>query len=152
MFNPYIRGWINYYRHFYHSALYPTLRRIDDLRAVGERQVQALAGTSGDAVTGWRASRHRLAVCPLGCSMYAAEQWEPDERESHVRFWERAGMQLPRATRLVVRIAGKHMYLWRAVDHEGEVLEILVQRRRDRSAAVKLMRKLLRKQGFAPRG
>ena len=42
------------------------------------------------------------------------------------------------------------MYLWRAVDHEGEVLEILVQRRRDRSAAVKLMRKLLRKQGFAP--
>ena len=43
---------------------------------------------------------------------------------------------------MVVRIAGKHMYLWRAVDHEGEVLEILVQRRRDRSAAVKLMRKV----------
>ena len=51
---------------------------------------------------------------------------------------------------MVVRIAGQYMYLWRAVDHEGEVLEILVQRRRDRSAAVKLMRKLLRKQGFAP--
>jgi hypothetical protein len=51
---------------------------------------------------------------------------------------------------MVVRIAGKQMYLWRAVDHEGEVLEILVQRRRDRSAAIKLMRKLLRKQGFAP--
>jgi putative transposase len=51
---------------------------------------------------------------------------------------------------MVVRIAGRQMYLWRAVDHEGEVLEILVQRRRDRSAAVKLMRKLLRKQGFAP--
>lgn len=29
MFNPYIRGWIGYYRHFYKSALYPTLRRID---------------------------------------------------------------------------------------------------------------------------
>lgn len=29
MFNPYIRGWINYYSHFYKSALYPTLRRID---------------------------------------------------------------------------------------------------------------------------
>jgi putative transposase len=41
--------------------------------------------------------------------------------------------------------------LWRAVDHEGEVLEILVQRRRDERAAVKLMRKLLRKQGFAPK-
>jgi RNA-directed DNA polymerase len=29
MFNPYIRGWIGYYSHFYKSALYPTLRRID---------------------------------------------------------------------------------------------------------------------------
>src|SRR5207237_787579 len=52
---------------------------------------------------------------------------------------------------MVVWIAGKHMYLWRAVDHEGEVLEILVQRRRDKRAVVKLMRKLLRKQGFAPK-
>jgi transposase-like protein len=52
---------------------------------------------------------------------------------------------------MVVRIAGKHMYLWRAVDHEGEVLEILVQRLRDKCAAVKLIRKLLRKQGFAPK-
>src|SRR5580700_8792381 len=52
---------------------------------------------------------------------------------------------------MVVRIAGKHMYLWRAVDHEGEVLEILVQRRRDKRAVVKLMRKLLRKQGLAPK-
>jgi len=43
------------------------------------------------------------------------------------------------------------MYLWRAVDHEGEVLEILVQRRRDKRAAVRLIRKLLRKQGFAPK-
>ncbi|MGD0291983.1 MAG: group II intron maturase-specific domain-containing protein [Candidatus Binataceae bacterium] len=29
MFNPHIRGWINYYSHFYKSAMYPTLRRID---------------------------------------------------------------------------------------------------------------------------
>jgi putative transposase len=43
------------------------------------------------------------------------------------------------------------MYLWRAVDHEGEILDVLVQPRRDRRAALKLMRKLLRKQGFAPR-
>src|SRR3979411_1180186 len=52
---------------------------------------------------------------------------------------------------MVVRIAGKHMYLWRAVDHEGEVLDMLVQRRRDKRAAVRLIRKLLRKQGFAPK-
>jgi transposase-like protein len=60
-------------------------------------------------------------------------------------------MQLPRATRLVVRIAGIRMYLWRAVDHEGEVLDMLVQRRRDTRAALRLMRKLLKRQGFAPK-
>jgi putative transposase len=32
---------------------------------------------------------------------------------------------------MVVRIAGERMYLWRAIDHEGEVLDMLVQRRRD---------------------
>ena len=52
---------------------------------------------------------------------------------------------------MVVRIAGKRMYLWRAVDHEGEVLDMLVQRRRDKRAALRLMRKLLRKQGFVPK-
>jgi putative transposase len=52
---------------------------------------------------------------------------------------------------MVVRIAGKRMYLWRAVDHEGEVLDILVQRRRDKHASLRLMRKLLKKQGFVPK-
>jgi transposase-like protein len=52
---------------------------------------------------------------------------------------------------MVVRIAGKRMYLWRAVDQKGEILEVLVQRRRNKRAAVKLMRKLLRKQAFAPK-
>ena len=52
---------------------------------------------------------------------------------------------------MVVRIAGKRMYLWRAVDHESEVLDMLVQRRRDSRAALRLMRKLLKKQGFAPK-
>ncbi len=52
---------------------------------------------------------------------------------------------------MVVRIAGKRMYLWRAVDHEGEVLDMLVQRRRDKRAALRLMRKLVRKLGFAPK-
>ena len=47
-------------------------------------------------------------------------------------------------------IAGRRFWLWRAVDDEGEVLDLLVQRRRDKAAAVKLMRKLLKKQGFAP--
>ncbi len=51
---------------------------------------------------------------------------------------------------MAVRIGGVQMYLWRAVDDEGEVLDVLVQRRRDKRAARKLMRKLLKKHGMAP--
>jgi putative transposase len=51
---------------------------------------------------------------------------------------------------MVVSLAGKQMYFWRAVDSEGEVLEILVQPRRDKAAAMRLLRKLLRRQGFVP--
>jgi transposase-like protein len=40
---------------------------------------------------------------------------------------------------MVVRIAGERMYLWRAVDHEGEILDMLVQRRRDSRAALRLI-------------
>jgi putative transposase len=49
---------------------------------------------------------------------------------------------------MVVRIAGERVYLWRALDDEGEVLNMLVQRRRDTRSALRLMRKLLKKQGF----
>ncbi len=51
---------------------------------------------------------------------------------------------------MVVTIAGKRHWLWRAVDDEGEVLDILVQTRRDTRATVRIMRKLVRKLGFAP--
>src|SRR5208337_1535721 len=51
---------------------------------------------------------------------------------------------------MAVAIAGRRFWLWRAVDDEGEVLDLLVQPRRDKAAAVKLMRKLLKKQGFSP--
>src|SRR5579863_5064315 len=42
------------------------------------------------------------------------------------------------------------MYLWRAVDDEGEVLGVLVQARRDKDAALRLMRKLLKNHGLVP--
>jgi putative transposase len=51
---------------------------------------------------------------------------------------------------MAVIIGGRQFWLWRAVDDEGEVLDLLVQRRRHKAAAIKLMRKLLKKQGFAP--
>jgi len=51
---------------------------------------------------------------------------------------------------MVVRIGGKRMFMWRAVDKEGEVLDILVQKRRNKAAALKLLRRLLKNQGFVP--
>jgi transposase-like protein len=51
---------------------------------------------------------------------------------------------------MVVSLSGKKMYMWRAVDGEGEVLEILVQPHRDKAAALRLLRKLLRRLGFVP--
>jgi putative transposase len=46
---------------------------------------------------------------------------------------------------MAVMIAGREFWLWCAVDDEGEVLDLLVQRRRDKATTVKLMRKLLKK-------
>jgi len=49
---------------------------------------------------------------------------------------------------MVVRIGRRRMYLWRAVDAEGEVLDVLVQKRRNKHAALKLLRLLLKNQGI----
>ena len=56
--------------------------------------------------------------------------WHPDER--------------------VIVIRGQRYWLWRGVDNEGEVLDFLVQSKRNAQAALKLMRKLLKKQGWPP--
>ncbi|MBO1909586.1 IS6 family transposase [Microvirga sp. 3-52] len=52
---------------------------------------------------------------------------------------------------VAISIAGKKHWLWRAVDQHGAVLDILVQSRRNAKAAKRLLRKLLKKQGTAPR-
>src|SRR6201997_4610339 len=52
---------------------------------------------------------------------------------------------------VVISIAGKKHWLWRAVDQDGFVLDILVQSRRDKRAAKRLLRKLLKKQMRPPR-
>jgi hypothetical protein len=51
---------------------------------------------------------------------------------------------------MVVKIGGRRVYLWRAVDDEGEVLDVLVQKRRNKHAALKLLRRLLKNQGIHP--
>ena len=49
-----------------------------------------------------------------------------------------------------IRIDGRLVYLWRAVDAEGEVLDVVVQSKRVKRAALKLLRKLLKKMAFVP--
>ena len=48
------------------------------------------------------------------------------------------------------KIAGRMVYLWRAVDNEGTVLDVVVQPRRNTKAAMRLLRKLLKNQGIKP--
>jgi putative transposase len=49
-----------------------------------------------------------------------------------------------------VRINGETHYLWRAVDHEGEVLETFVTKRRDRKAALRFLKKAMKRYGNPP--
>jgi len=86
------------------------------------------------SLDGWASKRIAAAFCV-----------QPDS----VRHWRWSDRW--HFDEMIVRVAGKRMYLWRAVDHEDEILAVLVQRRRDRRAAAKLMGKLLRKQGFVPK-
>jgi putative transposase len=46
-----------------------------------------------------------------------------------------------------VRINGETHYLWRAVDHEGEVLEVFATKRRDRKAALKFLKRIMKRYG-----
>jgi putative transposase len=66
------------------------------------------------------------------------------------QWWPRLGNRW-RLDEMVVRIAGRSMYLWRSVNEEGEILDLLIQPRRENQAAVTLMLKLLKKQGFLRR-
>jgi putative transposase len=52
---------------------------------------------------------------------------------------------------VVITIAGRKHWLWRAVDQDGYVLDEIVQSRRDTKAAKRLLRRLLKKQGCPPR-
>jgi hypothetical protein len=51
---------------------------------------------------------------------------------------------------MVVKIRGQRLWPWRAVDDEGEVLDFLVEKRRNKNAALKLLRKLLRNHAVRP--
>jgi transposase-like protein len=101
------------------------------LRDVEERLAQRGIEVSYETIRCWTikfgpviaANLRRRRAAPTG-------RWHLDER--------------------VVKFGGRTMWLWRAVDEEGEVLDRLVQKRRDTAAAYKLLRRLLKNQGIRP--
>ena len=74
--------------------------------------------------------------------MFAAEIQK--KRVAHMRFYPQWRRHLDEA---FVKVNGKLCYLWRAVDHEGEVLESVVTARRDKAAALKPLKRIMKKYG-----
>ena len=74
--------------------------------------------------------------------MFAAEIRK--KRVAHLRRFPQWRWHLDE---VFVKINGKLCYLWRAVDHEGEVLETVVTAKRDKAAALKLLKRIMKKYG-----
>src|SRR3954453_2519725 len=95
-----------------------------------------------------------LAARGITVSYETVRQWA---RKFGQSFANQIRCRLPRAgdkwhlDEVEVKIAGQKHWLWRAVDQTGMVLDVLVQRRRDKRAAKRLLRKLLKRQCRAPR-
>ena len=68
------------------------------------------------------------------------------KRVAHMRFYPQWRWHLDEA---FAKVNGKLCYLWRAVDHEGEVLESVVTAKRDKAAAPKLLKCIMKKYGRA---
>ena len=74
--------------------------------------------------------------------MFAAEILK--RRVAHTRGYPQWRWHLDE---VFVKVNGKLCYLWRAVDHEGEVLEAVVTTKRDKAAALKLLKRIMKKYG-----
>jgi len=71
-------------------------------------------------------------------------------REAHVRFCEGPWVKLPRSTHPYVKIRGEWVYLYRAVDRDGQTVDFRLSRRRNVAAAKAFLRKAMRSQSTAP--
>ncbi len=108
------------------SVRFPlSLRNVEDL--LHERGIDV----SREAVRFWW---HRFGP------MFASEIRQ--KRAERLRFWSQKRWHLDE---IFVKINGERHYLWRAVDHEGEVLESFVIKTRDKKAALKFLMKTMRK-------
>ena len=102
-----------------------SLRDVEELLA--ERGIEV----SYETIRCWAAK-----FGPLIASNLRRRRWKPTGR------WH--------LDEMAVKIGGQRMWLWRAVDDEGEVLDVLVQKRRNKAAALKMLRKLLKNTGVHP--
>lgn len=112
--------------------------------------------------TVWLCFHFTLSYC--GIEDKLAERGIDVSYETIRRWVEKFGSQYARRLRtkrskpsstwhideVFLRIAGKRQYLWRAIDDEGEVLDILLQSRRNKVAAVKFLRRIIKRQQAAP--
>src|SRR5881628_2966263 len=103
---------------------------------------------------GLRMVQEMLAARGITVSHETVRQWALKFGQA---FANEIRRRLPRAgakwhlDEVEIRIAGKKHWLWRAVDQDGAVLDVLVQSRRNKRAAKRLLRKLLKRQGRPPR-
>src|SRR6201989_2607301 len=103
---------------------------------------------------GLRMVEELLAARGIIVSHETVRQWA---RKFGQRFANQIRRRLPRVgdkwhlDEVALKIAGVKHWLWRAVDQSGIVLDVLMQRRRDKQAAERLLRKLLKKQMRPPR-
>jgi len=104
--------------------------------SLGFRDVEELMAARGVDVTYETIRCWTIKFGPLIARRLKKRRWAPSPR------WL--------LDEVVCTIGGKRMYLWRAVDDEGEVLDVVVQRRRDTEAATKLLKRLLHNQPVEP--
>ena len=103
---------------------------------------------------GLRMVEEMLAARGINVSHETVRQWA---RKFGQAFANQIRRRLPRPgdkwhlDEVCLMIRGKKHWLWRAVDQDGVVLDVLVQNRRDKRAAKRLLRKLLKKQRRSPR-
>jgi putative transposase len=71
-------------------------------------------------------------------------------REGHVRFCESAGVRFPRATRPFIKVKGCSVYLYRAIDRDGNLVDVLLRVKRDKAAAEAFFRSARTVTGCVP--
>jgi len=102
----------------------------------------------------FRDTEDLLAQRGITVSYEAIRQWCRTFGAAYARILRRRQGRLGdtwHLDELFVNIQGRQQYLWRAVDQDGDVIDILVQPRRDRRAAERFFRKLLKGQSREPR-